>query len=147
MKISLWNKHIENASVLAFGLYDVKEDRSNLSAFFCADVVGNRRFAQNYGGYPRSDIAEINAQVSLQAAENILRDLQVFDVSDSNSGLNDSQILLGLKSKYLQTPSEIVGYVEDQLKIRDAQRASSQVKPDSFIQFSPSDNPNTPDNE
>ena len=146
MKQSLWNKHIENTSVLAFGNYEIKEDRSNLSAFFCADVVGNRRFAQNYGGYPRSDIAEINAQVSMEAANNLLRDLQVFDVSDANSGLNDSQILLGLKSKYLQTQSEMVGYVEEQLMLRDAQRAS-QVKSDSQIQFSSNDNPNTPDNE
>ena len=86
------------ASAVVF-LPELNEDRSNIADFFCADVVGDRRFAQNYGGYPRSDIAEINAQASLQQAQSLLRDLQVFEPSNDNAGLSDAQIMLGHKSE------------------------------------------------
>ena len=133
MKQSIWNSHIE-ATIPQFD-FEIKEDKSNISDFFCADVVGNRRFAQNYGGYPRSDIAEINAQTSLAAAENLLRDLQVFDVDNPNAGLSDEQIMLSHKSKYLQSVSETQGWLVEQLAIRDAKRQQLQESKDGTINF------------
>ena len=54
----LLQKHID--ANLLVGSPKLEKDNSNIRDFYCADVVGDRRFAQNYGGYPRSDIAEIN---------------------------------------------------------------------------------------
>lgn len=117
------------------------EDGSNLSDFFCADVVGNRRFAQNYGGYPRSEIAEINAQASLQQAANLLNDLTVHEGSYQSADLTPEEIMLSHKSKYIQAPSEMINYIEYQLQVRDAkygQKMSSQQK-DGVIQFDDGD--------
>lgn len=133
MKQSIWNSHIE-ATIPQFD-FEIKEDKSNISDFFCADVVGNRRFAQNYGGYPRSDIAEINAQTSLSAAENLLRDLQVFDVDNPNAGLSDAEIMLSHKSKYMQSASEVQGWLENQIAIRDAKRQQMQDSKEGIINF------------
>lgn len=139
MKEKLWNEHI--ARTVDIDIPVLADDRSNLNQFFCADVVGNRRFAQNYGGWPRSDIAEINAQTSLAAAQNILNDLQIMPVSDINSGKSDAEILLSHKSKYLQTPSEQVAWLEEQIKIRDVQRMNATSQPsENTIKFD-SDNP------
>lgn len=113
----------------------LKEDRSNISDFFCADVVGDRMFAQNYGGYPRSDVAEINDQTNLASAEALLSKLQVISVSDANSGLSDAQIMLGHKSKYMQTPSEQIRWLEEQIKFRDIERSKSQPKSEQTIDF------------
>lgn len=132
MNQSLWLKHIEDN---IFNMtFELKDDKSNVSDFYCADVVGNRRFAQNYGGHPRSDIAEINAQVSLQSAENLLRDLQVFELDNANAGLSDAEIMLGHRSKYCQLPSEQLAWLEEQLELRDLRRIQSESKEPS-IQF------------
>ena len=140
MKIKLWNEHIASAMVLA--LPQIAEDNSNLSDFYIADVVGNRRFAQNFGGYPRSDIAEINAQVSLQQAQNLLRDLAEIPVTDVNSGLTDAQIMLGHRSKYVQTPSESVRWLESQIEYRDLKRYEAKQSSEGKIDFSDTSNPN-----
>lgn len=103
-------------------------DGSNAGDFYCADVVGNRRFAQNYGGYPRSDIAEINSQVTIEAKANLLNDLVDYSPSDNpNAGKTDAEIMLGHKSKYIQTPSEMVRWLDGQLEIRDARRVSQSA--------------------
>ena len=139
MKIKLWNEHIAMAMVLT--LPQIAEDNSNLSDFYIADVVGNRRFAQNFGGYPRSDIAEINAQASLQQAQNLLRDLAEIPVNDVNSGLTDAQIMLGHRSKYVQTPSESVRWLESQIEYRDLQRSEAKSAGEGKIDFSETPNP------
>lgn len=139
MKTKIWNEHIANAMVLE--LPKIKEDNSNINEFYIADVVGNRRFAQNYGGYPRSEIAEINAQASLQQAQNLLRDLAEIPVTDVNSGLTDAQIMLAHKSKYCQTPSEQVRFVESQIALRDAERFAASQPKDGNIDFSGTPNP------
>lgn len=143
MKTELFQQHIDNN--LFVGCPTLNKDKSNIRDFYSADVVGNRRFAQNYGGYPRSDIAEINEQASLQQAQSLLRDLQVFEPTNENAGLNDAEIMLGHKSKYLQSASEMVPWLEQQIAIRDAKR---NPKPSSdnenLIQF---DNDSNPESE
>lgn len=133
-------KHIENNTTSI--VFELEADNSNIKDFYSADVVGNRRFAQNYGGYPRSEIAEINDQVSLVTAQNLLRDLNVFEPSNPNAGLSDAEIMLGHRSKYQQTASESVSWLEGQIAIRDANRNPTQPSQESeTIQFDSNDNP------
>lgn len=93
-------------------------DGSNKNDFFCSDVVGNKRFAQNLAGYPRSDIALINEQQSLAVAQKMLDDLAVLPSSAPNADMSDSDILLGLRSKYCQSPSEVISRIERELERR-----------------------------
>lgn len=127
------------AQFVTIALPEILEDGSNLCDFFCADVVGNRRFAQNYGGYPRSEIAEINAQASLQQAQNLLNDLVVYDGQYQNG--TPEEIMLSHKSKYVQAPSEMIDYIERQLQIRDAKFGQQSQPSESLIDFSDTPNP------
>lgn len=132
-------KHVDNNSKIV--LATLAEDGSNANEFFCADVVGNRRFAQNYGGYPRSEIAEINAQASLDMQMNLLQNLQDYSPGyNPNAGKTDAEIMLGHKSKYIQTPSESVRWLEGQIAERDAKRFV-ESQPKDTIEFSETDNP------
>lgn len=118
-------KHIDGA--LAFidsGIEYMEKDGSNTNRFFCADVVANRKFAQNYGGYPRSEIAEINAQANLEIQKSMLAQLVDFtNQPNPTAGMTDVQLMLSHRSKYQQAPSEMQSWLEGQLQIRDAQRA------------------------
>lgn len=119
----------------------LESDGSNVGLFYCADVVGARRFAQNYGGYPRSEIAEINEAQSLELQMNLLSSLNDYSPKDNpNSGLSDAEIMLGHKSKYIQTPSESVRWLESQIAERDSKRFAEAIKePDSSIKFDDAD--------
>lgn len=118
MNKELMQKHIDDNTYN--DAYPVLEkDGSNSDQFYAADVVGNRRFAQNYGGYPRSEIAEINAAASLEQQMSLLNDLRdMSSIDNPNAGRTDAEIMLGHKSKYLQTPSESVKWLESQLEER-----------------------------
>lgn len=123
MNLDLLQKHIDDNTSHVIVL-KLAADGSNAQDFFSADVVGNKRFAQNYGGYPRSEIAEINAAATLEQQKALLNQLADFRGADGqNAGLSDVEIALGHKSKYMQAPSEMQDYLEQQLAIRDAKRA------------------------
>lgn len=117
------------------------EDGKNIKDFFCADVVGNRRFAQNYGGYPRSDIAEINSQSSLEQAKSLFNDLIVYPVSNDTAGLSDAEIMLSHRSKYCQAPSEQIAYFERQLELKAIRERESNPPKENVIDFSNNENP------
>ena len=59
MKKHIDNSYIENINP------ELKKDNSNLNCFYCSDVIGSKRFVINFGGYPRSEIAQINAAADL----------------------------------------------------------------------------------
>ena len=121
MDRKLLQKHIDNNTYLETICPKLKEDGSNSQDFFCADVVGNRRFAQNYGGYPRSEIAEINAAATMQEQQNLLAQLNDYTPSSNpNAGLTDTEIMLSHKSKYQQTATEMQSWIVNQINIRDA---------------------------
>ena len=106
MNLDLVKEKIEafNAS---FQPHKMAADGSDARDYYCADVVGNRRFAQNHGGYPRSDIAEINA--AADNAQKLALIEQLTDYTPDNSptaGMTDQEIALGHRSKYCQMPSE-----------------------------------------
>lgn len=127
MNYSLLKDHISDAYHLDINP-KLKDDKSNVNSFFSADTVGHKRFAQNFGGYPRSEIAEINAQANLQNQMNLLSELQDFSTGNNpNAGLTDAEIMLSHRSKYMQTASELQGWIENQLSIRDARRESTKV--------------------
>lgn len=110
-----------------FKLPELNEDGSNRSDFFCADVVGNKRFAFNYGGYPRSDLAIINEQSNLQVAKAMLQELPYGSADGTfDSSVPDQDLLLGLKSKYMQTPSEMIGYIESEIDRRQLLRSAEK---------------------
>lgn len=101
-------------------------DGSNVKDFYCADVIGGKKFVQNFGGYPRSDIAEINAQANEQLQMSLLSQLTDFSNSNNpNAGLSDVDIMLSHKSKYQQAPSEVQDWLYGQLQVRDAKRAQA----------------------
>lgn len=118
----------------------LKEDGTNKNMFFCADVVGARRFALNFGGYPRSEIAELNEMTNIQQQAQLLSQLQDYSPqSNPNAGLTDAEIMLGHKSKYCQTPSETISWLEGQLHQRDVER-QAQTPPSDTISFSENQN-------
>lgn len=127
MDIELILKHVEKSTTFKFD--ELSSDGSNAERFFCADIVGARRFAQNYGGYPRSEIAEINEAANLETQLSLISSLNDYSPKDNpNAGKSDAEIMLGHKSKYLQAASEQIGWLESQIKRRDDERFLSQQK-------------------
>lgn len=142
MNYDLMQSHIDNSYHSDINIH-LKEDNSNISAFFCPDVVGDKRFALNYGGYPRSEIAEINAAADLNQQMSLLSQLTDYSSdSNPNSGLSDADIMLGHRSKYCQTPSEQVRWFESQIHERDLKRAAveSPASEDTKINFDGNEN-------
>lgn len=137
MNLDLLQKHIDNF-IDGFEVEKLSADGSNTDRFYCADVVGSKRFVQNYAGYPRNDIALINEQQNLRVAESMMMELSQLPVNDSNVGLTDEQILLGHRSKYIQTPAESVDFIEKQIHLRRSQREAESLKEQS-IKFDESD--------
>lgn len=104
------------------------DDKSNINHFYMADVIGNRRFVQNYGGYPRSDISQILDLQDLNQQALLLNELTDYSSdSNPNAGLSDAEIMLGHRSKYCQTASEQVAWLENQLHERDVRRQVQQM--------------------
>lgn len=130
MNYEILQNHVDGVN------YDINpslnDDNSNVSAFYCADVVGNKSFVQNYGGYPRSEIAEINDAANVQQQAALLQMLTDYTPSDNpNAGLSDAEIMLSHRSKYQQTASEQISWLENQLEIRDQKRIAEQMKSES----------------
>lgn len=119
----------------------LKEDNSNVGMFFCADVVGGKRFAMNFGGYPRSEIAEINACADINQQANLLSQLVDYSPSDNpNAGLTDVEIMLGHRSKYCQTASEQTRWLEEKLRQRYLKcQAAEMLIDDGSIKFDSND--------
>lgn len=141
MKIKLFLDHIKNAFNESINMV-LADDGSNKSAFYCADVVGGRRFAQNYGGYPRSEIAELNEMTNIQQCQQLLSQLNDYSPSSNpNAGKTDAEIMLGHRSKYCQTAKEQIDWLDNQLKIREVEREAASQKSTDNIEFSPTDNP------
>lgn len=120
----------------------LKEDGSNKNAFYCADVIGQRKFAQNYAGYPRSDISIINEQSDLKVAQNIFNDLVEYQSDGFNSSYSDAEIMLSHRSKYQQAASEKIAWYENQLEIARIKQESLKAKEPvgTTIEFKPEDN-------
>lgn len=102
-----------------FSLPQLDEDKSNLSAFYKPDTFGTEQPCfKNYGGWPRNELAIINETESIEVAKAIA-DKLVSLPDDTQVNVPDSQLSLMLKSKYCQTPSEVVAHYERILEARD----------------------------
>lgn len=119
----------------------LKKDGSNRYDFFLPDVIDSHKFTANYAGWPRSDIAAINEQSNLQAAQHMLNQLPQFSDGENTAGLTDDAIMLSFKSKYMQTSSEMIRYFDEQLRQAQLKREKAlQDKQDSSsVQFDKSD--------
>lgn len=96
----------------------------NVSAFFAVtDMETSKSFCKNYGGYPRSDIAQIidenNEEVAIQLASRLLN-----RQTENTSSVSDVDLLASHRSKYLQTPSEMVNWIDSKLAVRDEREAA-----------------------
>lgn len=109
----------------------LKKDKSNISDFFAVDTVGNKAPVMNYGGWHRNDLAMLNAQTDMSVAKAMALQLHQSDDVDLNAGKSDAEIMLHAKSKYIQSPSEMIGYIENEISIRDQRLArAAQVAAD-----------------
>lgn len=121
--------------------FDVK--KKNVKQFYSADVIGDKRFSYNEGGWPLSEIAKINRATSLQEKSYLLSQLNDYNPSTNpNAGLSDAEIMLSHRSKYCQSPSEKIGWIETQIANRDArlaQQADAQQVKDGNIHFDNND--------
>lgn len=121
MNSKLLKKHIDS-SLEVIVVPTLQADGSNVKDFFTADVVGNKRFAQNFGGYPRSEIAEINDAVSLEMQKSLLNQLEDYRymADGQNAGLSDVELSMSHRSKYCQAPSEQQDWLVEQIQIHNA---------------------------
>ena len=132
------NTHIETINP------KLDAENKNLAIFYLANVIEPRKFTQNFGGYPRSDIEELNSATSL--AEQMVIAEKLIDYGNGqneNAGLTDAQIMLSHKSKYQQAPSEMVSWIEGQLHQAYLQREAVklQKEQDGKINFDNTSNP------
>lgn len=147
MNLKKLNSHVSDA-LKSIKIQVMDKDGSNAVDFFCADVVGSRQFAQNFGGYPRSEIAIINECQNAVLQESLIKQLDDFRASADaqNVGVPDAELMLAHKSKYQQTASEVQQYYYDMLTIRDSRVAVAEAskaakKADhGAIEFDKSDN-------
>lgn len=122
-----WFNPIEVRDIL---LPVLDKDGKNKCDFYVADVIGNRRFAQNYGGHPRNDISLINEQSNMAVAKSMMESLVELP-STQNDGITDAELRLSLKSKYCQSPSEVLPYYERELqKVYERRIAENAQKVD-----------------
>ena len=94
----------------------------NASAFFAVtDLNSQKSFTKNFGGYPRSDIAIINDEQNEEVALQFMANLAE-RASDGFVDADDAALLASHRSRYCQTPSEMVSFVENILSQRDEKR-------------------------
>lgn len=106
----------------------IKKDHSNLGAFYKpVSDMEQQSFCKNFGGYPRNDINVFLEAEDVKTAEALSAAL-IERHSDSvlDSDMSDADLILSVKSKYQQTPSELVRYYENMLEIRDSRLLSKQ---------------------
>lgn len=97
------------------------KDGSNKGDFYSTETLVSKKFAQNFGGYPRSDIAIINDQNNMAVARAMIEQLIDYSsVGNPNDGKSDTEIMLGVQSKYMQSPAEFLPYFENEIAKRDA---------------------------
>lgn len=97
----------------------MREDGKNKGDFYGVETLCTKKFAQNYGGYPRSDIALINEQSNIMVAKQMLEQLPDFATfSNPNANKSDIEIMQSVQSKFMQSPSEMIPYIEIQIQKR-----------------------------
>lgn len=106
----------------------LSKDSKNVGMFYMSSApLEMKGFMLNYGGYPRNEIAMINEQENEVVAQQLLARLTVLPEGDNpNSGLSDAEIMLSHRSKYCQTSSEQIEFIDSLLEKRNARIAEYQ---------------------
>lgn len=106
----------------------LSKDSKNINAFYSSSApMELKDFMLNYGGYPRNEIAMINDQENEVVAQQMLARLTVIPDGDNpNAGLSDAEIMLSHRSKYCQTSSEQIEFIDSLLEKRDSRIAEIQ---------------------
>lgn len=115
--------------------FEIKDDKSNIGDFFCADVHGGRSFLQNDGGYPMNDVDQILRQQDEQVRQSLLNQLVEVPTSGVPADTPNSELLLSLRSRYQQSPGEMVSWYEKQLEIAELRAESQKVENTEKISF------------
>lgn len=110
-----------NINVSPVVIPEIGVNNENVAAFYAvADIPTQKSFVRNYGGYVRSDIAQIideqNQEVALQLSARLI------ERPDDTSDRSVVDILASHHSKYSQTPSEMIEFIDNQLSLRDQKR-------------------------
>lgn len=106
----------------------IADDKSNIKDFYCADVHGGRAFLRNDAGYPLNDIDMILRQQDAKVRESLLSQLEEVPTTGVPADTPNDEVLLGLRSRYQQTPSEMVSWYEKQLEIYENKIQVQQVE-------------------
>lgn len=106
---------------------DIKCTKENVNAFYTVcDIPTQQSFARNYGGYVRSDIAQIieeqNQEVAVQLSARLV------ERPDDTSDDSVVDLIAAHRSKYVQTPSEMISWLDNQLAIRDEKQAAQATE-------------------
>lgn len=106
----------------------LSKDSKNVNAFYMSSApLELKDFMLNYGGYPRNEIAMINEQENEVVAQQMLARLTVLPEGDNpNVGLSDAEIMLSHRSKYCQTSSEQIEFIDSLLERRNSRIAEIQ---------------------
>lgn len=104
----------------------INEDKSNIKDFFVADVHQGRSFLLNDGGYPMNDVDAIIRQQNDAIRESMLNSLVEVPTTGVPSDTPNEEVLMSLKSRYQQAPSELVKFYEKQLEIAESKRAAEK---------------------
>lgn len=102
--------------------------KENKERFFMPDVPLNKSFVRNHAGYPRSEVAQIREQQNEQVALAMLSQLSEVPASYQSADLSDETIMMAHRSKYCQTPSEMLSHIENQLEARRQQVIAEHAK-------------------
>lgn len=114
----------------------LSEDKSNVRDFVKADVVGGRSFVLNDGGYPLNDIDLVIKQQDVRIQDSLLSQLVEVPTTGVPAATPNDEVLMSLRSRYQQTPSEMVRFYERQLEIYESRAQASQSdKTESTISF------------
>lgn len=118
---------------------DFKVTKENVKDFYCADVKSGRSFLLNDGGYPLNDIDMIMRQQDAKVRDSLIAQLQEIPTSGVSFETPNNEVLMSLKSRYQQTPSELVAFYERQLELRELD-AQQNVDSSETIKFEGSEN-------
>lgn len=124
----------------------LEKDGSNANAFFHPDVLPDKAFTKNHGGWPRSDIANLRDTENVAQQLELVNNLREFDslpaqLPEDATYQDLQQARLSLRSRYQQAPSELVSYFEHELEIRQARMEVPKPVSDGTITFEGTEEP------
>lgn len=124
----------ENTPDVPIIVTGINEDKSNIKDFYVADVHQGRSFLLNDGGYPMNDVDAIIRQQNDAIRESMLNSLAEVPTTGVPYETPNEEVLMSLKSRYQQAPSELVRFYEKQLEIVESKRAAENT-PKETIKF------------